>query len=184
VSIPELLGSVGNATHESEVPSSLTSVPGLAMEEEAATMRPEQDSPANGIASPRLYSDVVATRPSSAASQYDDTQHDAGILEIRSAPTTPYLEGFLSQVDHTFNDNSILFSSTQVITEDYPDEESSNNHGTWTLVKSKSVRRHCSLDTEATEFLTGNSLTSEQKFVVKMAEQNLTTDERENQSSL
>ncbi|KAF8232635.1 hypothetical protein L208DRAFT_1396977, partial [Tricholoma matsutake] len=37
----------------------------------------------------------------------------------------------------------------------------------------------CSSDTGTTEFLRGNSLTSEQEIAVKNAEQNLTTEERE-----
>ncbi|KAF8230095.1 hypothetical protein L208DRAFT_1400990, partial [Tricholoma matsutake] len=107
---------------------------------EAATARNEQNFPIDQVVSPRLYSDVVATRPSSAASRHDDTQLDAGISEIRSAPITPYLESFSSQVDHAFNDNLNLYSSTQVMTEDSPDEETNKNEP-WTLVESKRARR-------------------------------------------
>ena len=117
------LSSAGNTNLESGALLPLTSASGLTLEDEAATAHPEQDFPADGIASPHLYSDVVATRPSSAAGQHDDTQLDMGISEIRLAPTTPYPEGVLSQVDQNFNDNSILFSSTQVKTENSPDEE-------------------------------------------------------------
>ncbi|KAF8238108.1 hypothetical protein L208DRAFT_1388057, partial [Tricholoma matsutake] len=60
--------------------------------EEAATVHNRQNFPADQVVSPCLYSDVVATRLFSAASQHDDTQLDTGILETRSAPTTPYLE--------------------------------------------------------------------------------------------
>lgn len=115
------------------LPLSLTSGPAM---EEAATARNEQNFPIDQVVSPRLYSDVVVTRPSSAASRHDDTQLDAGISEIRSAPITPYLESFSSQVDHAFNDNLNLYSSTQVLTEDSPDEETNRNEP-WTLVESK-----------------------------------------------
>ncbi|KAF8222608.1 hypothetical protein L208DRAFT_1413159 [Tricholoma matsutake] len=70
------------------LPLTLTSGPDM---EEAAIAHNEQNLPIDQIVSPHLYSDVVATRPSSAASQHDDTQLDAGISETRSAPPTPYL---------------------------------------------------------------------------------------------
>ncbi|KAF8240290.1 hypothetical protein L208DRAFT_1384773 [Tricholoma matsutake] len=85
-------------------PLPLTLMSGPAIEE-VATAHNEQNFPIDQVVSPRLYSDVVATRPSSAASRHDDTQLDVGISEIHSAPITPYLESFLSQVDHAFNDN-------------------------------------------------------------------------------
>ena len=166
------LSSTGTTNLESGVAQlPLTSISGLALEEEAATVHDEQNVPAEQIASPCLYSDVVATRLSSSAGQHDNTQLDVGISEICSAPTTPYLS---SQVDQAFNDNSILFSSTQVMPENSPDKETNKP---WTLVESKRAQRHHSLDT--TEFSKGNSLTSEQEIVVKTAEQKLTAEERE-----
>ncbi|KAF8221936.1 hypothetical protein L208DRAFT_1414222, partial [Tricholoma matsutake] len=115
------------------LPLTLTSGPAV---EEAATVRNEQNFPIDQVVSPCLYSDVVATRPSSAASRHDDTQLDAGISEIRSAPITPYLESFSSQVDHAFNDDLTLYSSTRVMTENSPDKET-NKYEPWTLVESK-----------------------------------------------
>jgi hypothetical protein len=174
------LRSAGTANLESGMATlPLTSISGLAMEEKAATVRHEQDSPAHQVASPRLYSDVVATRPSSAASQYDDTQLNAGISETRSAPLTPYIENFTSQVDQAFNESSILLSSTRVMTENPPDEE---DNRPWTLVKSRHARRRRSFptyDTETTGFSRGHSLTSEQEIAVKTAEQKLTSEEQE-----
>lgn len=64
------------------------------------------------------------------------------------------------------------------MTESSPDEETNNNEP-WTLVESKRARRHRHSDTETTEFLRGNRLTSEQEIAVKNAEQNLTAEERE-----
>ncbi|KAF8226045.1 hypothetical protein L208DRAFT_1407685, partial [Tricholoma matsutake] len=64
------------------------------------------------------------------------------------------------------------------MTENSPDEEINNNEP-WTLVEPKCARRCHHSDTGTTEFLRGNSLTSEQEIAVKDAEQNLTTEERE-----
>ncbi|KAF8224375.1 hypothetical protein L208DRAFT_1410378 [Tricholoma matsutake] len=64
------------------------------------------------------------------------------------------------------------------MTENSPDEETNNNEP-WTLVESKRARRRRHSDTETTEFLRGNRLTSEQETAVKNAEQNLTAEERE-----
>jgi hypothetical protein len=150
---------------------------GLAPEDEAATVRPEQVLPAS--ASPRLYSDVAASRPSSAASRHDDTQLDAGISEIRSAPNTPHIGEFSSQVDQAFNDNSILLSSTRVLSENPPDKE--DNNRPWTLVESKSARRRRSFsayENRPSVTLRRPTLTSEQETAVKTAEQNLTALEK------
>jgi hypothetical protein len=83
---------------------------GSLLEDEAATVRPKQVTPAS--ASPCLYSDVAASRPSSAASQYDNTQLDAGISETCSAPIMNPL-----------------------------DEEDDTEARPWTLVESKRARR-------------------------------------------
>ncbi|KAF8219739.1 hypothetical protein L208DRAFT_1417791 [Tricholoma matsutake] len=134
----EILSSSASTTNlesagVASLPLTLMSGPAV---EEAATARNEQNFPVDQVVSPRLYSDVVATRPSSAASRHDDTQLDVGISDICSAPITPYLESFLSQVDHAFNDDLTLYSSTRIMTEDSPDEETNKNEP-WTLVESK-----------------------------------------------
>ncbi|KAF8222007.1 hypothetical protein L208DRAFT_1414081 [Tricholoma matsutake] len=109
----EILSSSASTTNlepAGVAPLPLTLMSGPAVEE-AATVHNEQNFPIDQV-SLRLYSDVVATRPSSAASRHDDTQLDAGISEICLAPITPYLESFSSQVDHAFNDDLTLYSST------------------------------------------------------------------------
>ncbi|KAF8238328.1 hypothetical protein L208DRAFT_1387819, partial [Tricholoma matsutake] len=54
-------------------PLPLTLMSGPAVEE-VATAHNKQNFSIDQVVSPRLYSDVVATRPSSAASRHDDTQ--------------------------------------------------------------------------------------------------------------
>jgi hypothetical protein len=70
---------------------------GSLLEDEAATVHPKQVTPAS--MSPCLYSNVAMSRPPSATGWHDHTQLDAGIQEICSAPTTPFISDFSSQVD-------------------------------------------------------------------------------------
>ena len=134
----------------------------------AATVHPKQVTPAS--VSPHLYSNVAMLRPSSTASQHDHTHLDVGIQETCSAPTTPFISDFSSQVDWAFNDESILISSTWVMTENPPNN--GEEHWPWTLVESKPTWRHRS-------FLTYEDrkpvLTTEQETAIKTAKQNLTT---------
>lgn len=170
------LTSTGTDNRESGT-ASPTPPPPPAPSPEPGVEHPEQGlaSPANG--SPRLYSDVVATRTSSAASQHDNTQLDAGITEIRSAPNTSYVDELSSQIDKAFNSEDFLVhSSNQFMTENPPDEEDDNRP--WTLVESKRARRH-----RASKISNNSSerpdLTSEQQTAVQAAEQGLTALERE-----
>ena len=89
----------------------------------AAVVHPEQGFTSPAGMTHRLYSDVVASRPPSAASQHSNTQASEPVMALD-----------MSNSFH-FNDNSILLSSTRVITEEPPDEEEHNQH--WTLNESK-----------------------------------------------
>ena len=163
------LSSPGTPNHESGV---VTVHPDLVSSSTletsgAAVVHPKQGSTSPAGMTHRLYSDVVASRPPSAASQRSNTQASESVMALDT-----------SNRFH-FNDNSILLSSTQVITEEPPDEEEHYQH--WTLNESKRARRRrsfLSYETGMMHASRGSNLTSEQEAAVHAAERNLTGQER------